>query len=60
MKESSLVVKTSGTKEEIASLLEKLEKDYYVVATSPYKENTDNNGFHRFVNLVPKEMVNNE
>lgn len=55
MKETILIVKVSGTKEDITEVLEHLEEHYSVIATSPPKENIGKPGFHRFANLVPRE-----
>jgi len=60
MNEINLVLKISGTKQNINEVLEYLEAKYYIVFTSGYQQNSDDKGFHRYFNLIPKVMVKTE
>jgi len=54
-----LTLKIVGSKKEIAELLELLKSKYALVGLSRYKP-CDDGLYHRFVNLIPREIVRTE
>ena len=49
-------VKISGTKELIQAIIDCLEKDFHLFGPSGYRVNADGSGYHRFVQIIMKEV----
>jgi len=53
----TLTVKVIGQREEISRLVKFLEKGYFVIMSSRLLRNERDDGFHLFLNLLPKREV---
>jgi len=60
MNEINLVLKVTGTKDNIKELIDHLEKQYYIVFASAYQDNSEGEGFHRYLTLIDKNLVKKE
>lgn len=49
-------IKVTGDKTQIEELFKFLKHSYIVIFTSEWRENNDNEGFHRYLTIVTKKQ----